>query len=351
MTVEFWKGRKVLITGGSGFIGSNLAARLVALGSSVRVADNLERGRLEFLQSVLDRIEFLQLDLRDCSSCQRACAAQDVVFHLASKVGGISYYLEQPGKVMAQNLLLDINMWQAAQRAGVQFYLYTSSAHVYPRGLQGSPDSSLLREEDAYPADPELSYGWAKLMGERLIEYQVAEGSPLRAAIVRLIGVYGPHQDVDLATGSALPVFIRRAIEYPRTPFVVFSSGRETRSYCYVDDVVEAMLRCVEKTQLQPVVGPLNIGREERATIGELAETIVAISGKDIKIQYDASRPTVIWGQTLDCSKARKLLERWQPKIPLAEGLRRTYADIASRLAAKGLQRQSTAGHFPCQPS
>jgi nucleoside-diphosphate-sugar epimerase len=331
---EFWKDRKVLITGGAGFIGSNLAARLVSLGSRVRVADGLERGRLLNLQTILGQIESPKLDLRDPVACDKACEGQEVVFHLASKVGGINYYLQQPAEVMTQNLLLDINVWKAAESAGAQFYFYASSAHVYPKELQASPASPLLREEDAYPANPELSYGWAKLMGEKMIEYHLRQGSPLRAAIVRLIGVYGPHQDIDLATGSAIPVFTRRAIEYPgRQPFTVLGSGDETRSYCYIEDVLDAMLLAVEKLDVHQLIGPLNIGSEEHIRIGDLARMIINISGKKIPITYDRSHQTVIWGQALDCSKAERLLDGWRPRVPLVQGLRCSYEHISHHLA------------------
>jgi nucleoside-diphosphate-sugar epimerase len=171
-------------------------------------------------------------------------------------------------------------------------------------------------------------------MGEKLIEYGIAEGSQVRVAIVRLIGVYGKHQDLDLETGSAIPVFIRRAIEYPqRQPFIVLGTGRETRSYCHVADVLDALLLSVEKLDEQALIGPLNIGNEERITIQQLAETIIRVSGKDIQIVNDPSWPTVVWGQALDCSRAREMLDGWQPRIGLEEGLGALYAHVQKQLA------------------
>jgi GDP-D-mannose 3',5'-epimerase len=334
--MSYWRNKRVLVTGGAGFIGSNLVARLVKEGAQVRVVDNLERGRLEYLAPVLDYIEFRQEDLRDPDVCRRACEGMEVVFHLASKVGGIGYYLNRPAEVLIQNVLIDTFMLEAVRAAAVERYFYASSAHVYPIELQGTPDAPLIREEQAIPAHPELSYGWAKLLGEKQIEYAVVQGEPLRAAIVRLIGVYGPNQDLDLATGSAIPVFIRRAIEYPdRQPFIVLGTGEETRSYCFIDDVLDAMLLCVEKLNDHQLLGPLNVGSQDRIRIGDLARMIIEISGKDIPITYDSSHKTVIWGQALDCSKARKLLNGWQPKVSLREGLERTYAHIETRLRGR----------------
>ena len=331
--MSFWKNRSVLVTGGAGFIGSNLTQRLVELGAKVRVLDNLERGKLEYLKDVLDQIDFQKGDLRASEVCFEICKGMDVIFHLASKVGGIRCYLDKPGQVMTQNVLIDTNMIEAAKAQGVGFYLYASSAHVYPIELQQSPDAPPIREEQAIPAHPELSYGWAKLLGEREIEYTIAEGAELKAVIVRLIGAYGPNQDLDLDTGSAIPVFIRRAIEYPqRKPFVILGTGEETRSYCYISDVLDAMLLAIEKLDNQRLIGPINVGSETRIKIKDLVDEIIDISGKDIEVVNDLSHPTVIWGQVLDCSKAREILDNWVPKVSLREGLEKVYSHIQERL-------------------
>lgn len=337
--MTFWSGRRVLVTGGAGFIGSNLVERLVQLGARVRVCDNLERGQLENLQGYLGDIEFLQRDLTDMDACHQSCEGMEVVVHLACKVGGIGYYLSQAAEVMAHNTLVDTLMWQAAQAQGVRRYLYASSAHVYPAELQTTPDSPPMREEQALPANPPLSYGWAKLIGEKQLEYGAAQPNGMAVAIVRLIGVYGPNQDLDLSTGSAIPVFIRRAIEYPqRGPFTILGSGEETRSYCYVSDVLDAMLLSLETLAEQRLLGPLNVGSEERIRIRDLARNIIDISGKDIEIVHSLSHQTAIWGQALDCSRARELLDGWCPRVSLAEGLERTYARIEARLAKAEVQ-------------
>jgi nucleoside-diphosphate-sugar epimerase len=170
------------------------------------------------------------------------------------------------------------------------------------------------------------------LLAEKLIECTLSDRHPIRAAVPRIVGAYGPHQDVDLATGSAIPVFIRRAVEYPEgKPFVVRGTGRETRSYCYVDDVVEALLLSVEKLTEQTLVGPVNIGSGGLISIAELAETVIRVSGKKIEITYDPSEPTVIWRQAVDCSYAQRLLG-WNARVSLENGLRASFRDIAKRL-------------------
>lgn len=333
---QFWKTKRVLITGGAGCIGSNLTTRLLSEGVPyVRIADNLERGRLEYLSDALQdpRVDFRQIDLRDRVTAADACADVDVVFHLASKVGGIGYYLSNAGTVFSDNVQIDHNVWSGAQAHAVPYFLYTSSAHVYPIELQMTPDAPPIFEHQAYPANPELSYGWAKLLGEKLILYALQQGSRVRAAIPRLIGAYGPNQDIALATGSAIPVFCRRAIEWPAgAPFRVMGNGQETRSFHYISDTLDGMLRAVEKLTEQQVVGPFNLGAEGRVTIEEIARTIIAISGKDIPITWDTSKPTAIWGQALNCQLAADLLDGWRPRVSLREGLELTYRHIERRL-------------------
>jgi nucleoside-diphosphate-sugar epimerase len=335
---SFWRNQHVLITGGAGFIGSNLAQRLLAEGAAhVRAVDNLERGRLAYLKPSLDHpsFEFQHGDLRDPAVARAACAGRTVVFHLASKVGGIGYYLSQAGVVFGDNVLIDHNVWSAAVAHGVPFYVYATSAHIYPAELQGSPDAPAITEAQAYPANPQLSYGWAKLVGEQHILFAHEQGCQTHAALPRLIGAYGPNQDLNLSTASAIPAFCRRAIEYPqRSPFIALGTGAETRSFHYITDTLDALLLAVEKLQHVSVLGPFNLGRAGRVTIREIAETIIAISGKSIEIEWDTRRPTAIWGQALDCSLATELLDGWVAQVSLREGLEHVYRHIEARLQA-----------------
>lgn len=338
--MNFWQGRKVLVTGGAGFIGSNLVERLVREGARVRVADNLERGRLENITTYADAIEFLETDLRNPQACLNACQDIEIVFHLAAKVGGLFFFSHCAGEVLINNTLIDTCMLRAALTSGVERYLYASSTHVYPAEREKEPDSPPIREEEAIPANPPVSYGWAKLLGEQAVKLGVAEQKTMRGVVVRLIGVYGKNLDVDLEKGSIIPVLIRRAIEYPeRKPFIVRSSGEEGRSYCYIDDVLDAMLLTVQKLDEHQFIGPLNTGNEGQVSIREVAETIVEISGKSIPIVFQPSGPTVIWSQTVDCSQARAILDGWRPRVSLREGLQLVYSAVEKRLKTEKIIR------------
>jgi len=330
-----WEGRRVLVTGGGGFIGLNLVGRLIEQGARVRVAENFERGGGAGLRRLAGQVEILEGDLRDAATCAEACRGVEAVFHLASKVGSSDFYRRFPADVVLHNSALDGQMLQTARTAGVARFLHISSAFVYPVERQRDPDAPPLKEDEAYPPNPANSYGWAKLTAERALEYTIQQDEHFRGAILRFSNIYGPHQSIDLERGSIVPVLVRRAVEYPRlTPFSIRGSGEETRTYCYVTDAVDAMMRAVEKLDDQRQVGPLNIGGEDRVRVADLARKVIAVSGKSIELVTLPAPPPVTMSQSLDCSRARDVLDGWRPKVSLETGLRSLYQHVESQLAA-----------------
>jgi len=322
---------KILITGGAGFIGSHLTRRLVNKGYQVTVLDNLERGKLEFLEDIIDKITFIECDLRDYESIKEYFLGKDCVIHMASKVGGIGTYTSKPYEIMSTNMTIDSNVLKAIIKNHIPKYFYASSAHIYPKSLQTSSDSPLIHEDEAYPADPELSYGWAKLIGEQAVQSAVKEFNFLKVAIARFIGIYGPNQDFKLETGSVIPVFSHRAIKYPEINFNIWGTGKETRSYCYIEDTLDCIELMINKMDEINLVGPLNVGKEERVSISDIAKTVIEISGKDIIEEYDTTKNTVIWGQWCNCQKAKELLG-WEAKTSLKDGIQVVYNNIKNRI-------------------
>ncbi len=322
--------KRILVTGGAGFIGSHLVKRLIERGHEVTAMDNLERGKVEFVENIKS-LKLIVCDLTNYEVMQQFFEDKDIVIHLASKVGGIGVYLDKPYDVMKTNMEMDANVLKAVLEHKIDTYFYASSAHIYPKELQMVSDSPMIKESDAYPANPELTYGWAKLIGEKSIEAAIVENDWLKAAIARFIGIYGPNQDYGLETGSVIPVFSHRAIKYPEVPFKVWGTGKETRSYCYIDDALDCIEKMIEAMDTKQLVGPYNVGKGERCTIEDIAKTAVEISGKDIEIEWDTNKKTVIWGQWCDVSKVKEELG-WEAQTSLKDGMTNVYNNIKNRI-------------------
>jgi len=322
-----WSGENVLVTGGAGHIGSALVHSLVKEGAHVRVADNLWRGSKKYLsengngKSIIDmEKDFLEVDLREFHNCQKAMEGVDIVFHLADVVAGITYVFDNQPFVFRSNLMINSNVFQAAENAKVEKLVYVGAACAYPLEKQNDPNYPLFKEEDMYPAHPESAYGWGKLMGEYECDLYSKSGR-LDSAILRLHNVYGPNSDLSPERSQVIPATIRKAINFPNEKFVVWGSGKQSRAFIYVSDVVEALLLSAEKGINK---GPIQIGNETKTTIDELANSIIDISEKEIHIEHDLTKPEGDFGRAADCTLAKKILG-WEPKVSMDEGLRKTY--------------------------
>ncbi len=321
-----WDGAKVLVTGGAGQIGSNLVRRLAKAGAQVAVADNLWRGSRDNLtdngQAIIDlEKNFFEVDLVNEEACRQVCQGQDIVFHLADVVAGINYVFANQLFVFNTNLLIDSNVMRAALSAGAAKYVYVGTACSYPAEKQNYLNPPPFKEEDVYPASPESSYGWSKLMGEYACELLLAEGR-MEVGVLRLHNVYGPRCVMDPEKSQVIPSLIRKAINHPNEEFVVWGSGTQRRAFVFVDDVVDALVSVVEKGMNS---GVIQIGPEYSTSIREIAEMVVAISGKEIEIKCDLSKAEGDVDRAADWSKAREVLG-WAPKTSIREGLEGTFS-------------------------
>ena len=325
----FWKNKKIIITGGAGFIGSSLTRALVSRGAHVRVLDNLWRGSLENLRSNgsefvidLDK-QFSLVDLTDQSSCKAHLTDADLVYHLADVVGGVKFAFDNEPFIFRQNILINTNTLNACLSNAISQYIYVGTACSYSKHLQSSESVSRLREEQAYPTEPESSYGWSKLMGE----YEAAlfaDSGLMEIGVLRLHNVYGPGSVYAGDLAQVLPALTRKAIRFPEEKFVVWGSGNQYRDFVYIDDVVDALL---SEAEMGMGAGLIQIGSERPTSIREAAELIVEISGKPIHIEYDLNAPEGDKGRVAVCDKARQVLG-WQPKIDIREGLENLYRSL-----------------------
>ena len=329
-----WKGRRVLVTGGAGQIGSHLSARLSALGAEVSVVDNLWRGKKEYLivdgRPVIDlENRFHQLDLLDYENCLKVAEGQDLVFHLADVVAGINYVFGNQFSLFNSNQIMNSNMLKAAIDRKVAGYVYVGTACSYPKDKQMVLHPPPFKEEEAYPALPESSYGWSKLMGE--YECELARDEKLiDMGILRLHNVYGPHCELSPQRSQVIPALIRKAINYPSEPFVVWGSGNQRRAFVYVEDIIDALVAVVERGMNE---GVIQIGPDYSESIADIARKVVETSGKDIDIHFDSSKPEGDMDRTANWSKAERILG-WSPTTSIEDGIRRTYQWCDSYLAA-----------------
>jgi GDP-D-mannose 3',5'-epimerase len=322
---------KVLITGGNGFIGSHLAKHLLQKGNFVRVVDVNPN---EYMTAKFCSEE-LRLDLRKWSNCLKVTKGVDKVYNLAANMGGIGFITEVGADVMHDNILINTFMLEAARRNKVKRYFYSSSACVYPTYRQTDPNVKGLREEDAYPADPDNFYGWEKLVTEKMCEaYQRDYSFNVRMA--RYHNIYGPEGTYKGGREKSPAALCRKVAEASNPgEITIWGDGKQTRSYCYVDDCVQGTIMLMESDYDKP----MNIGSERLVTINELADIIIKTSGKKIGKKYDLNAAQGVRGRNADISLARKTL-KWEPKVSLEEGLAKTYKWIAAQCSARGEKRK-----------
>jgi nucleoside-diphosphate-sugar epimerase len=275
--------------------------------------------------------EFLLLDLREMSNCLVATAGVDHVYHLAADMGGIGYISAYHADVARNSALINLHMLEAARRAGVGRFLFSSSACVYPRYRQETPDVTPLREEEAWPADPEPGYGLEKLFAEEMCRYY-REDHGLETRVVRFHNVYGPLGTYDGGREKA-PAAICRKVALARDgdEIEVWGDGRQTRSFMYIDDCVEGIYRIMHSDYPYP----LNLGTDRLVSIDELVDIVCRIAGKKLRKRYDLTKPQGVRGRNSDNTRLREVL-RWEPRVPLEAGLEWTYRWIEDQLRRAG---------------
>jgi nucleoside-diphosphate-sugar epimerase len=312
-----WSSTRTVVTGGASFIGSHLVDALLQRGARVRVVDNLSSGALSNIDAHVARgdVEFREADLLDSSVAAEATRDVDVVFHIAADHGGRGYIdLHQVN--CSTNMVLDGQVFRAAERTAVTKVVFASSGCVYPENLQTDPEEVLYLTEDLVtpPYNADNLYGWAKLMGELTLRAYVAEGR-MQAASLRYFTAYGPR----CPESHAVMAMIARALS-DQDPFEIWGTGEQVRNWTHVSDIVEGTIRAAERIDDATAI---NIGTTERTKVVECAREVLGYMGKDPELAFDPSKPTGPYNRVCDLTRCRELLG-WEPGTSFRDGLHAT---------------------------
>jgi GDP-D-mannose 3',5'-epimerase len=317
---------RVLVTGAGGFIGHHLVTFLRKKDYWVRGVD------IKYPEySEVDADEFELLDLRRWDNCLQATRGIDEVYGLAADMGGMGFISSHHSQILHNNSLINTHTLEAARLNGAKRYFYTSSACIYPEYKQTDANVVPLKEEDAYPAQPQDAYGWEKLVMERLCTHY-REDYGLETRIVRFHNIYGPQGTWDGGREKA-PAALSRKIATAKLTgkheIEMWGDGEQTRSFCYIDDTLEGIHRLMRSDH----TSPLNLGSDRMVTINQLAEMIAGIAGVKIAIKH-VPGPMGVRGRNSDNTRLREVL-KWEPQISLEEGLKHTYTWIEKQVAEK----------------
>jgi GDP-D-mannose 3',5'-epimerase len=328
--------RRVLVTGAGGFIGHHLVSYLKEHGYQVRGVDVK---RPEYAPSLAD--EFMLLDLRRIDHCLEATRGVQEVYALAANMGGMGFISAHHGQILRDNSLISIHTLESARQNGAERYLYCSSACVYPEYRQTAAEVTPLREEEAYPAQPQDAYGWEKLITERLCTH-FCEDYGLETRIVRFHNIFGPLGTWQGGREKAPAAICRKVAVAKLTgnhEIEIWGDGEQTRSFCYIDDCVAGIHKLMRSDYREP----LNLGQDRLVTINQLADMVADIAGVGI-VKRHVSGPQGVRGRNSDNARLRQVLG-WEPQISLEDGLSRTYRWIEEQVAATGIAERAIGGH------
>jgi nucleoside-diphosphate-sugar epimerase len=313
---------KHLVTGAAGMIGSHLCRRLVDMKCEVVGVDNLLSGSRKNAQDLIGKNGFTLVnnDLRHSSCAINVMKGVDYVWALAANMGGIGYITAVHADIMRDNALVNLNTLEAARKRKVKGYFYSSSACAYSEKYQLTSDVVPLKESDAYPAQPDQSYGWEKIFTEQVCEaYQ--KDYKMNIRIARFHNVYGTaYTAFDKFKAKAPCHMIIKAIRHPNPEFAIWGDGKATRSFLYIDDCIDGILKLMESDYPNPV----NIGSDRLISVDNLAKLVIEISGKSIIPTHDLAKPQGVRGRNADLTLVKQVLG-WQPKVSLEEGLKQVY--------------------------
>ena len=314
------KDKKILIVGAGGFIGGHLVNRLLRDGNSIVATDIKPK---EYWFQDFDNAEnYYATDMKDISNCRKVATGVDYVFNMACNMGGMGFIENNKAECML-SVLINTNLLIACNENKVQRYFFSSSACAYNETMQQDVFIKGLKEEDAYPAQPQDGYGWEKLFSERMCRH-FQEDYGLEVRVARYHNIYGPFGTYDGGREKA-PAALSRKVAQSKinkaNNIEVWGDGKQTRTFLYVDDCIEGTLKLFESEYSDPV----NIGSDEQVSINQMIEIIEEISNVDtLKREYQLDKPKGVRGRSSNNDLAKKVLN-WSYELSLKDGLTKTY--------------------------
>ena len=312
--MEFWKGKRVVVPGGAGFIGSYLTEELAAAGAAVTVVDNFDTGRRENLAAVRGKIQVVEGDATRLDFMAAQCQGADAVLNLAAQAPGVGHSHTHHAELLGQNVLIGTVVLEAARRAGVPRTLVVSSSCVYPDDAPvPTPELPLFT---GCPEHVNAGYGWSKRYLELQAEHY-ARRFGMAIAVARPFNAYGGR---DLGHGErshVIPSLIQRLFA-PGPELVVWGSGRQTRSFIHARDVAIGLLLVSEK---YAVCDGVNVGHDHEISMADLAGLLMELSGIRKKIVFDTTKPEGAARKSADMTKFRRVTGGFQPQTDIRTGL------------------------------
>ncbi len=314
------KNKKILVVGAGGFIGGHLVNRLLKEGNFVVASDIKPK---EYWFQEFDNVKnHYSMDMKDINNCRNVTRDIDFVFNMACNMGGMGFIENNKAECM-QSVLINTNLLISCKEAAVKKYFFSSSACAYNKAKQQEIFIEGLKEEDAYPANPEDGYGWEKLFSERMCRHFM-EDYGIQVRVARYHNIYGPHGTFDGGREKAPAALCRKVINAKRNnenKIEVWGDGKQTRTFLYIDDCIEGTLRLFESDYSDPV----NIGSDEQVSINQMIEIIESISGiEKLERIYQLDKPKGVRGRSSNNDLVKKVLN-WSFKTKLKDGLKKTY--------------------------
>ena len=325
------KNKNILIVGAGGFIGGHLVKKLLSNGNKIIASDI--KPKEYWFQDYEEAKNYYSMDMKDINNCRKVTKGIDYVFNMACNMGGMGFIENNKAECM-QSVLINTNLLISCKEEKIKKYFFSSSACAYNKTKQQDVFIEGLREEDAYPANPEDGYGWEKLFSERMCRHFM-EDYGIEVRIARYHNVYGPYGTYDGGREKA-PAALCRKVNYAKTKnenkIQVWGDGKQTRSFLYIEDCIDGTLRLFDSDYSEPV----NIGSDEQVSINQMIEIIENISGiKKLEREYQLDKPKGVRGRSSNNDLVKKILN-WSYKISLKDGLKSTYNWISSEMQKTG---------------